>query len=133
MLKPLRDPQSVESFIDEINFQPESSQDNLPEGCGCWILCLVIGAGISFVSSLLTPSTPYDPLEEFLQQYRWKDADRETDKLMLTLGDLDKNSSMSAEEIEKFPCADLEKIERLWNNYSNGHLCLNRYGYCYTR
>ncbi len=62
----------------------------------------------------------YKPLEEYLKNQEWKEADIETNRLMLQTVGREKNDYLRIEEIEKFPCGDLRKIDQLWVKYSDG-------------
>lgn len=72
------------------------------------------------------PSVDYTDLEKTLQQGRWEIADSNTSTLMLTIGDRDTNGKLYetgkslSDEIDNFPCSDLQKINELWVRYSNG-------------
>ncbi len=61
------------------------------------------------------------PLENFLRNEQWKDADEETYRLMITtVGKEVGNYFTSVEELLTFPCQELLTIDRLWVQYSRG-------------
>ncbi|MEC4811929.1 MAG: GUN4 domain-containing protein [Scytonema sp. PMC 1069.18] len=60
-------------------------------------------------------------LEAFLEDGRWKDADRETVTLMLKTAKRQKQGYMDIESLRKFPCDVLRIIDELWVQYSHGH------------
>ncbi len=62
----------------------------------------------------------YFKLAYYLQTGQWKEADLETWRVMLEVGDRDKKGYLDISEIDDFPCDDLRIIDRLWVNYSNG-------------
>jgi len=68
---------------------------------------------------------PYSKLQDLLKLSQWQSANRETwDLLCLSLG---KNlgTYLTAQDIEQIPCADLTKIDQLWQQYSNGNFGLS--------
>ncbi|MEA5625781.1 GUN4 domain-containing protein [Nostoc sp. UHCC 0251] len=73
----------------------------------------------------------YAKLQNLLAAGRWKEADQETDKIMLAISrkvskpkvsDFEgiENPSEDSNWIEKFPCKELHKINKLWLESSNG-------------
>ena len=62
----------------------------------------------------------YTQLQEYLEAEEWQEADRETVRLMVELGDSDRNTWLGPEEVLTFPCEELQQIDRLWVTYSDG-------------
>jgi hypothetical protein len=62
----------------------------------------------------------YTALQESLKTQNWKDADRETSRVMLRVAGQVRRGYLSREDITTFPCEDLHTIDRLWVEYSNG-------------
>ena len=63
----------------------------------------------------------YYKLRDLLAAKKWKEADRETYRVMIeALGKKD-GDYFTGDELLKFPCTDLRTINRLWVKYSNGH------------
>jgi hypothetical protein len=62
----------------------------------------------------------YQQLETFLQNGQWREADKETDRLMLQIVGKEADQYFSVEDIENFPCEDLRAIDNLWVDYSKG-------------
>jgi hypothetical protein len=62
----------------------------------------------------------YQQLETFLQNGQWKEADKETDRLMLQIVGKEADQWLSMEDIQNFPREDLRAIDKLWVDYSNG-------------
>jgi len=56
----------------------------------------------------------YTNLRDLLAAKKWREADRETARVLKVAGVLD------SESIEKFPCEDLRTIDQLWVKCSNG-------------
>ncbi|WP_083862248.1 GUN4 domain-containing protein [Baaleninema simplex] len=68
----------------------------------------------SQVSNLL-----YQQLETYLKNGQWKEADRETYRVMIQKVGKEEGQWFDREDIENFPCEDLRTIDRLWRQYSN--------------
>lgn len=62
----------------------------------------------------------YARLEELLQAAQWREADRETYRLMITAVGKEAGQTFSSEELAHFPCDDLLAIDQLWLDYSQG-------------
>lgn len=63
----------------------------------------------------------YQQLENYLKNGQWKEADKETLKVMLTATGREMIGYLDRGSIEKFPCTDLQTINQLWVKYSKGH------------
>ena len=62
----------------------------------------------------------YSELEQLLKNKQWYEADQLTDKLMLKASGREEEGWIDLDSIKKFPCEDLQTIDRLWVHYSNG-------------
>ncbi len=62
----------------------------------------------------------YTRLRDLLATGEWKEADRETLKVMLKAARQEKEGYFNRESIENFPCDDLRTIDQLWVKYSQG-------------
>ncbi|MDJ0518841.1 MAG: serine/threonine-protein kinase [Trichodesmium sp. MO_231.B1] len=62
----------------------------------------------------------YAPLEKLLSSDQFQAADRETLRIILSLVGREKQYWLNLENIKNIPCKDLDKINQLWINYSNG-------------
>lgn len=64
----------------------------------------------------------YQTLVNYLASGSWRDADQETDKLMLkAVGpEAEKRGYLELKEIRNFPCPDLQLLDRLWVKFSGG-------------
>jgi hypothetical protein len=60
------------------------------------------------------------PLEMFLQNQQWKEADYETYRLMITTVGKDEGRGFTQDELLNFPCEELRAIDGLWVKYSQG-------------
>lgn len=63
--------------------------------------------------------TNYNNLEKFLSTQRWQEADRLTHSLILKISGFNQSRILPSESIANFPCEDIQKIDRLWRQYSN--------------
>ncbi len=63
----------------------------------------------------------YGRLRELLAAEKWKEADQETEAIMLKLSNGGKPSFIHGKYLEKISCEDFEAIDQLWVEYSNGH------------
>jgi predicted NACHT family NTPase len=68
----------------------------------------------------LVKNTLYQQLETFLKNGQWREADQETNRLMLQIVGKEANQWLNAEDIQNFPCEDLRAIDKLWVDYSKG-------------
>ena len=92
-----------------------------------WIALTFIGIIIAFSGTswgtykLLNQSNiTYDKLEKLLEQKKWQEADIATAELMLKFGDKDNSNWLDSNEINNFSCLESNKIDLLWQHYSNG-------------
>jgi hypothetical protein len=63
----------------------------------------------------------YDKLMNYLASATWKEADKETYRLMITTVGKEEGQYFGTEELRNFPCEELKAIDSLWVKYSNGH------------
>ncbi len=73
----------------------------------------------SVVNNLL-----FAKLEEYLKNGQWREADEETTRLMLQLGDKDEKGYLDVEDCKNFPREELRTIDQLWLKYSD-----NKFGF----
>lgn len=62
----------------------------------------------------------YAKLEDLLKAGRWRDADKETYRLMITTVGKEEGQWFDDEDLLNFPCEDLKVIDGLWVRYSQG-------------
>ncbi|MCC3434251.1 GUN4 domain-containing protein [Microcoleus sp. PH2017_05_CCC_O_A] len=89
---------------------------------------------VSLESSISTHYS-YTRLRDLLAEGKWREADQETGKMMLNVGNATverkiqsgeykyatvDNHRVSCQSADYFPCTDLCTIDRLWLKYSNG-------------
>jgi hypothetical protein len=59
-------------------------------------------------------------LQELLVAGDWRQADRETIQVILSVTKAPDLESISPNDVRQFPCNELYVIDRLWTNYSQG-------------
>jgi GUN4-like len=62
----------------------------------------------------------YTHLQTLLAAGKWKEADRETARLLLKIAKPTKEGRLTIKDIENFPCKDLLTLDKLWIKHSNG-------------
>jgi serine/threonine-protein kinase len=77
---------------------------------------LSIGAGIAAIALINQPN--YSRLEKYLASEQWKQADLETDQILLKSAG--KLNSLDSDSIEHLSCQILSDLDRLWFSYSKG-------------
>lgn len=95
--------QSAEEVLQDLNSQNLSGENNYAGND------LISAAGID-----------YRKLQELLAEGKWQQADQETAGLMLKIAKREEEDCLYPEDIEEFPCEDLQIIDELWVKYSNG-------------
>ncbi|MEB3145322.1 MAG: serine/threonine-protein kinase, partial [Cylindrospermopsis raciborskii 1523720] len=68
---------------------------------------------------ITTPSR-YTQLETLLKAQDFREADLETEKVMLAVANRQREGWLREEDAEKFPCQELRTIDNLWLRYSQG-------------
>jgi len=63
----------------------------------------------------------YTKLRDLLRAKKWKEADYETYRLMITIVGRKEGDYFRKKELLNFPCKDLKTIDRLWVQASQGH------------
>lgn len=116
----------------DLNFTINAPVGHFPCGVGRGM----VGFGIAFLSRIetccleeITDISPnitakteidYTGLRDFLAAGKWRDADGETVALMLQVVGKSKDEKLSLLDLENFPCLQLQKINQLWVDYSQG-------------
>jgi len=79
------------------------------------------------ISAIPEPAPPmsevgmdYRQLIQFLGAGKWRKADEHTWEIMLQIAFREEEGWLSAADIERFPCTDLQTIDQLWEYYSSG-------------
>jgi len=97
-LEPQNRPQSVQEWLDLV--MPKKANDEVQ---------LVSAVGMDYIN-----------LRNLLAAGKWKEADAETERVMLKVAGREKEEWLDSSSIDKFPCEDLRTIDQLWVKYSNG-------------
>lgn len=71
------------------------------------------------VSEVIPPR--YRQLETLLKGGKWREANEETERVMLEVMGREEEGFLDKEDINNFPCEDLQAIDRLWVEYSDGN------------
>ena len=82
-------------------------------------------AGIILVSEV---GADYTQLQNLLKARKYKEADQETNRMMLYVARREKEGWLDTKDMENFPCQDLRTIDQLWVKNSNG-----RFGFSVQR
>ncbi|AFY38294.1 GUN4 domain protein [[Leptolyngbya] sp. PCC 7376] len=61
----------------------------------------------------------YQQLDSYLKAQKFKDADKETVRVMREVVGKESNQDLNVDDIRLFPCKDLKTIDGLWKKYSN--------------
>jgi hypothetical protein len=62
----------------------------------------------------------YEHLRNLLKAGEWKEADQETNRVMLQVRNRESEGYLEVKDLQEFPCEDLLTIDRLWVDASNG-------------
>lgn len=67
-------------------------------------------------------SVDYTQLRDLLIAQKWQDTDQETRRLMLSIAKANrrKDCLLTQDDLHKFPCSELNTIDKLWVHYSKG-------------
>lgn len=63
----------------------------------------------------------YTKLQDYLSSKKWQDADIETRLILLKIAGKEKEGKLNTNDLPKIPAQDLQIIDRLWVEFSNGH------------
>lgn len=69
----------------------------------------------------VTTGVDYSLLKTLLAAGKWKEADLETTAVILKAANRESEGWCTAESLQQFPCEDLQIIEQLWQEFSQGH------------
>jgi hypothetical protein len=62
----------------------------------------------------------YRSLVNYLANGRWREADQETNRVMLEVAERTERGVLDINDIKAFPCEDLQTIDQLWVKFSGG-------------
>jgi hypothetical protein len=72
------------------------------------------------VSLVSAKGVDYRKLRDLLKAKKWKEADEETDRVILKVANRESQGWLRDEDAQNFSCQDLGTIDKLWVKYSNG-------------
>ena len=72
------------------------------------------------VSLVSAKGVDYRKLHDLLKAKKWKEADEETDRVILKVVRRELEGWLRYEDAQNFSCQDLGMIDKLWVEYSNG-------------
>ncbi|VXD16223.1 Serine/threonine kinase [Planktothrix serta PCC 8927] len=125
--------QTLELELQQATLERQNLQNSLD-----WILHYLETLNPELLVDLTPPSPPncdsnfnstsplsevgidYSSLIELLAHGDWKTADEYTWQLILYMGEREAEKWLRSEDIERFPCADLNTLNWLWEYYSQG-------------
>jgi len=125
-IDPLILPKQINSQIsDRVNAAilkgRELEPQNRPQSVQEWLDLLILKLAPPVTARVVSPvGMDYINLRNLLAAKKWKEADKETARVMLKVAGREKEGWLNTESIEKFPCEDLRTIDQLWVKYSNG-------------
>jgi eukaryotic-like serine/threonine-protein kinase len=121
-LEPQNRPQSVQEWLDllipkpvvlpqpKVSPQPaQKSFETPPKPAAAETTRVISAVGMDYIN-----------LRNLLAAKKWKEADKETARVMSKVAGREKEGWLDDKSIEKFPCEDLRTIDQLWVKYSNG-------------
>jgi hypothetical protein len=74
----------------------------------------------AWVSLASEVDADHTQLQNLLKARRYKEADQETNRIMLFVARREKEGWLDTKAIDSFPCQDLRTIDQLWVQNSNG-------------
>jgi serine/threonine protein kinase len=72
------------------------------------------------IKSKVIVNVNYGNFQQLLAEGKWKEADRESDRLMLEIMFRTSFNDLSDVDLSNFPCEHLRKLDQLWVKYSGG-------------
>ncbi|MEB3282649.1 MAG: serine/threonine-protein kinase [Lyngbya sp.] len=88
-----------------------------------------IGGVYITIENFRSPETllnaDYTELQNLLDQGKWKEADKETEKIMLKVANRETDGWIDSNAIGSLSCADLRELDQLWVKYSDGKFGLS--------
>ncbi len=98
----------------------ELEPQNRPQSVQEWLDLLIPKKADDEVQLTSAVGMDYTNLRNLLAAKKWKEADEETQRVMLEAAGREEEQWLDSKSIEKFPCEDLRTIDQLWVQYSNG-------------
>ncbi len=102
---------------------PKTARLNLRETIMTPVPNSEIQSPSTFVSQ--TTGVDYTSLRNLLETHQWEKADQNTYDLITMAGDKDNSGAITSTEFADLACEDLQMIDRLWLEYSQGKFGLS--------
>lgn len=93
-----------------------------------WISPVTLVRDLAFCFGFSSPSVNTGGLAQLLQAKQWEEADKETGWLMRLAAGTQRKIEPTLDTVDYLPCADLQAMDRLWIQYSQG-----RFGFSVQR
>ncbi|MEO0852740.1 MAG: GUN4 domain-containing protein [Cyanobacteria bacterium J06648_11] len=62
----------------------------------------------------------FEGLQQYLATGQWSEADKATIAAIVSIAGKEELEDLSPNDIRRFPCEDLQVLDKLWNRYSQG-------------
>ncbi|MEH1936194.1 MAG: GUN4 domain-containing protein [Nostoc sp.] len=109
----------------EIVYLYDLSNKAINNNWGGYIFGVVTFAILAVISAIIYYNNdPYRILENYLKSQSWEQADLETKKVLLELANKTDGSFLTEDDIKKFNCSDIKRIDELWTNNTK-----NKFGF----
>jgi hypothetical protein len=93
-----------------------------------WISPVTLVKDMVFCLGFGGPSVSIRGLEQLLEEKQWEEADKETSWLLRLASETELKIEPTLNTVDHLPCADLQAMDRLWIQYSQG-----RFGFSVQR
>ena len=105
----------------------ESDPQKRPQSMQEWLTYLQEPPTIPSVSLQLKSAqgVDYTRLRDLLAAGMWREADQETNCVILKAARREVDGWLDMESMDNFPCDDLRTIDQLWVTYSEGRFCFS--------
>lgn len=109
-------PQSMREFLQQLEPEPEPPVPQRYQRLRELLAAGKLLQPLELKPELSTLSTPqrYQRLRKLLAAGKWKEADKETARVMLEVAGRTEQGYLNTKSIETFPCAELRTIDQLW-------------------
>ena len=73
------------------------------------------------IATLVEPKIDCARLKDCLKAQNWQEANQETERLLLLAANQERRTWFERDDLENLTCRDLQIIDELWHDSSNGH------------
>ncbi|TAE58008.1 MAG: serine/threonine protein kinase [Nostocales cyanobacterium] len=106
-----------QAIVKGLELEPKNRPQSMKEWVG---LFSNNNVEMFYETSVQTSSVDYRILTELLEAGNWKEADKETARVILAVAKREEEGWLRIEDIDNFPCDEIRTIDQLWLKYSNG-------------